>query len=146
MESSMLEYETAGQKAQHAATCREHSTYAHGSPVQSIDLSYQRKRVQRCLSGAAAGCSRPDLCLEPLTVPPRNCSSAFTMAQTCDAPEVVPATQHEAQQSKWSNFETVFTNAKAGMGGVDKEHVKRIVYEMSKVGVSVHTVVNHFML
>ncbi|KAL3138793.1 hypothetical protein ABBQ32_005635 [Trebouxia sp. C0010 RCD-2024] len=54
------------------------------------------------------------------------------MAQTCDAPEVVPATQHEAQQSKWSNFETVFTNAKAGMGGVDKEHVKRIVYEMSK--------------
>jgi hypothetical protein len=27
----------------------------------------------------------------------------------------------------------VFTNAKAGMGGVDKEKVKRVVYEMSKV-------------
>lgn len=57
------------------------------------------------------------------------------MAQSSDAPEVVPATQHQAQDSKWSNFETVFTNAKAGMGGVDKEHVKRTVYEMSKVGV-----------
>ena len=30
--------------------------------------------------------------------------------------------------------ETVFTNAKAGMGSVDKEKVKRVVYEMSKVG------------
>lgn len=47
--------------------------------------------------------------------------------------EVVPATQTVPQDSKWSNFETVFTNAKAGMGGVDKEHVKRVVYEMSKV-------------
>jgi len=48
-------------------------------------------------------------------------------------PEVVPATQHVAEDSKWSNFETVFTNAKAGMSGVDKDHVKRVVYEMSKV-------------
>ncbi len=47
--------------------------------------------------------------------------------------EVVPATQQVAQDNKWSNFETVFTNAKAGMAGVDKERVKRIVYEMSKV-------------
>ena len=53
-------------------------------------------------------------------------------------PEVVPATQHEVEESKWSNFETVFTNAKAGMAGVDKEHVKRIVYEMSKVRQGVH--------
>lgn len=50
-----------------------------------------------------------------------------------DAPEVVPATQNVPQDSKWSDFETVFTNAKAGMGGIDKEHVKRVVYEMSKV-------------
>lgn len=57
------------------------------------------------------------------------------MAQqlSSDAPEVVPATQHIPQESKWSNFETVFTNAKAGMSGVNKDHVKRIVYEMSKV-------------
>ena len=27
---------------------------------------------------------------------------------------------------------TVFTNAKSGMEGVDAEHVKRVVYEMSK--------------
>lgn len=30
------------------------------------------------------------------------------------------------------DYATVFTNAKAGMAGVDKEHVKRVVYEMSK--------------
>ena len=29
-------------------------------------------------------------------------------------------------------FDTVFTNHKAGMSGVDAEHVKRVVYEMSK--------------
>lgn len=46
---------------------------------------------------------------------------------------LVPATQQVPLDSKWSSFETVFTNAKAGMAGVDKEHVKRIVYEMSKV-------------
>ena len=56
-----------------------------------------------------------------------------------DVPEVVPATQNVPQESKWSNFETVFTNAKAGMGGVDKEHVKRIVYEMSKVMIRMHS-------
>eukprot|EP00891_Asterochloris_glomerata_P005434 jgi/Astpho2/5434/e_gw1.00076.4.1_t len=31
-----------------------------------------------------------------------------------------------------AKYGTVFTNAKAGMQNVDKEHVKRIVYEMSK--------------
>ena len=50
-----------------------------------------------------------------------------------DPPEVVPATQEVHQNNKWSNFETVFTNSKAGMSGVDKDKVKRIVYEMSKV-------------
>jgi DNA polymerase kappa len=30
------------------------------------------------------------------------------------------------------HFSTVFTNAKAGMEGVDKAHVARVVYEMSK--------------
>lgn len=33
-----------------------------------------------------------------------------------------------------ASYGTVFTNAKAGMEGVDKEKVKRVVYEMSKVG------------
>ncbi|KAL5788073.1 hypothetical protein ACOSP7_005022 [Xanthoceras sorbifolium] len=32
----------------------------------------------------------------------------------------------------WQSYHTVFTNAKAGMDGVDKEKVQRIVYEMSK--------------
>lgn len=33
-------------------------------------------------------------------------------------------------------YETVFTAAKAGMAEVDRERVKRIVYEASKVGKS----------
>ncbi|KAK9800914.1 hypothetical protein WJX73_010443 [Symbiochloris irregularis] len=33
---------------------------------------------------------------------------------------------------QWQNYETVFTNAKAGMAGVNKELVKQVVYEMSK--------------
>lgn len=37
-------------------------------------------------------------------------------------------------KSEWATYETVFTNSKAGMDSVDKEKVKRIVYEMSKVG------------
>ncbi|GMH35231.1 hypothetical protein BSKO_03099 [Bryopsis sp. KO-2023] len=32
----------------------------------------------------------------------------------------------------WKSYESVFTNAKAGMDFVDKEKVKKIVYEMSK--------------
>ena len=44
-------------------------------------------------------------------------------------------------QEAWEEYETVFTNAKAGMACVDKEHVKRIVYEMSKVSVSASTAI-----
>ncbi|KAL8205145.1 hypothetical protein R6Q57_008696 [Mikania cordata] len=32
----------------------------------------------------------------------------------------------------WESYHTVYTNAKAGMDGVDKEKVQRVVYEMSK--------------
>ncbi|XP_057963778.1 DNA polymerase kappa isoform X2 [Malania oleifera] len=32
----------------------------------------------------------------------------------------------------WESYHTAYTNAKAGMDGVDKEKVQRIVYEMSK--------------
>ncbi|XP_039139303.1 DNA polymerase kappa isoform X1 [Dioscorea cayenensis subsp. rotundata] len=32
----------------------------------------------------------------------------------------------------WQSYHTVYTNAKAGMDGVDKERVQKIVYEMSK--------------
>ncbi|KAH1098900.1 hypothetical protein J1N35_015821 [Gossypium stocksii] len=32
----------------------------------------------------------------------------------------------------WQSYHTVYTNAKAGMDGVDKEQVQRVVYEMSK--------------
>ncbi|CAI5481873.1 unnamed protein product [Closterium sp. Yama58-4] len=40
--------------------------------------------------------------------------------------------ENEKKQEAWSSYETVFTNAKAGMEGVDKERVKRIVYAMSQ--------------
>ena len=70
-----------------------------------------------------------------LTASKYTIDSSFSMAQDPDGPDagLVPPTQEMQPNNKWSNFETVFTNAKAGMAGVDKEHIKRIVYEMSKV-------------
>jgi hypothetical protein len=45
-----------------------------------------------------------------------------------------PGQSHSAGQENWQQWHgTVFTNAKAGMTGVDKEFVKKVVYEMSKV-------------
>ncbi|KAF6139067.1 hypothetical protein GIB67_010793 [Kingdonia uniflora] len=41
-------------------------------------------------------------------------------------------TKDEEEARPWQSYHTVFTNAKAGMDGVDKEKVQRIVYEMSK--------------
>ncbi|KAL7227412.1 hypothetical protein ACSBR1_022288 [Camellia fascicularis] len=38
----------------------------------------------------------------------------------------------EVTSRPWQSYHTVYTNAKAGMEGVDKEKVQRIVYEMSK--------------
>ncbi|KAL4181547.1 hypothetical protein AMTRI_Chr12g271690 [Amborella trichopoda] len=38
----------------------------------------------------------------------------------------------EEQDRPWQSYNTVYTNAKAGMDGVDKERVQKIVYEMSK--------------
>lgn len=45
------------------------------------------------------------------------------------------AAQHSEQQQApaWQNYSSVFTAAKAGMGGVDQQKVKQVVYEMSKV-------------
>eukprot|EP00250_Pteridium_aquilinum_P015548 c22641_g1_i1 orf=47-2035(+) len=37
-----------------------------------------------------------------------------------------------ASDRPWQSYHTVFTNAKAGMDGVDKEKVQKVVYEMSK--------------
>ncbi|THF94316.1 hypothetical protein TEA_004368 [Camellia sinensis var. sinensis] len=39
---------------------------------------------------------------------------------------------YEVTSRPWQSYHTVYTNAKAGMEGVDKEKVQRIVYEMSK--------------
>ncbi|KAF6167068.1 hypothetical protein GIB67_041323 [Kingdonia uniflora] len=41
-------------------------------------------------------------------------------------------TKDEEEARPWQSYHTVFTNTKAGMDGVDKEKVQRIVYEMSK--------------
>ncbi|CAI0425169.1 unnamed protein product [Linum tenue] len=38
----------------------------------------------------------------------------------------------DKQPAPWQSYHTVYTNAKAGMDGVDKEKVQRVVYEMSK--------------
>lgn len=41
----------------------------------------------------------------------------------------------QQSQQAWKKTNTVFTNAKAGMQGVDKDRVKKVIYEMSKVTV-----------
>jgi hypothetical protein len=41
--------------------------------------------------------------------------------------------QSEQPTPAWQNYSSVFTAAKAGMGGVDQQKVKQVVYEMSKV-------------
>lgn len=38
-----------------------------------------------------------------------------------------------SQAPAWEKTNTVFTNEKAGMEGVDKDKIKKIIYEMSKV-------------
>jgi hypothetical protein len=49
-------------------------------------------------------------------------------------PEVAPAFKMSDMHNQvdLKGYETVFTNVKAGMQGVDREKVKHIVYEMSK--------------
>lgn len=42
------------------------------------------------------------------------------------------STKSDENAQPWQSYHTVFTNAKAGMDGVDKEKVQKIVYEMSK--------------
>eukprot|EP00884_Botryococcus_braunii_P018752 jgi/Botrbrau1/5560/Bobra.0023s0043.1 len=49
--------------------------------------------------------------------------------------DVVPPTDDErnlGNTPRWKTWETVFTNEKAGMGGVDKEKIQKVVYEMSQ--------------
>ncbi len=47
------------------------------------------------------------------------------------------AQNSEEARSNWQQWSgTVFTNAKAGMAGVDKDKIKAVVYEMSKVSSS----------
>jgi hypothetical protein len=53
--------------------------------------------------------------------------------QAAEAPGCLPKAHEPQEDGAWRNHHTVFTNAKAGMDGVDKEHVQRVVYEMSKV-------------
>ncbi|KAJ1690189.1 hypothetical protein LUZ63_014344 [Rhynchospora breviuscula] len=38
----------------------------------------------------------------------------------------------EGEDRPWQSYHTAYTNAKAGMEGVDKEKVQKVVYEMSK--------------
>ena len=47
-----------------------------------------------------------------------------------------PEAAGQQSQEQWRKMNTVFTNAKAGMAGVDKEHVQKVVYEMSKAGLT----------
>ena len=43
----------------------------------------------------------------------------------------------------WESTNTVFTNDKAGMLGYDKDRVKKVIYEMSKVGLLKSSCISH---
>lgn len=49
-----------------------------------------------------------------------------------------PPEDTKQQAPAWQSYSSVFTAAKAGMGGVDQAKVKQVVYEMSKVIWSPH--------
>ena len=42
------------------------------------------------------------------------------------------AAEEPKTKNEWDTFTTLFTHAKAGMQAVDKERVKKVVFEMSK--------------
>jgi hypothetical protein len=49
-------------------------------------------------------------------------------------PHAATVLQHDLQKTEQHQHpDYVFTNEKAGMAGVDKDKIKKIVYEMSKV-------------
>ena len=65
------------------------------------------------------------------------------MAASSKEPEVSADSaecRHPTGVEAWHG--TVFTNAKAGMAGVDAEKVKQIVYQMSKVTSLAKTALN----
>jgi hypothetical protein len=49
-----------------------------------------------------------------------------------------PPEDTKQQAPAWQSYSSVFTAAKAGMGGVDQAKVKQVVYDMSKVIWSPH--------
>lgn len=54
--------------------------------------------------------------------------------------------QPQPSQAAWRKHHTVFTNEKAGMAGVDREHVQKVVFDMSKVRKSSPSVHARFQL
>ncbi|XP_057527385.1 DNA polymerase kappa isoform X2 [Amaranthus tricolor] len=48
------------------------------------------------------------------------------------ATKTEPSSSEAPISKPWQSYHTVYTNAKAGMDGVDKEKVQKVVYEMSK--------------
>ncbi|XP_047250966.1 DNA polymerase kappa isoform X3 [Capsicum annuum] len=59
-------------------------------------------------------------------------SSCSGSNQSMGKSENSVASEDPSSSRPWESYHTVYTNAKAGMEGVDKEKVQRIVYEMSK--------------
>lgn len=54
-------------------------------------------------------------------------------ASTVPPPSPPAAGPAPGRREAWQDYSSVFTAAKAGMEGVDKDKVKRVVFEMSKV-------------
>ena len=64
--------------------------------------------------------------------PPRDGEQKPALFPTRASPQLPTSEPAAASKHRASDYNTVFTNAKAGMDDVDKEYVKSVVYTMSK--------------
>lgn len=69
--------------------------------------------------------------LHPETAAVQHASEQGAQQHAAQPPQHPPEQTQKAP--RWQSYSSVFTAAKAGMGGVDQAKVKQVVYEMSKV-------------
>jgi hypothetical protein len=96
--------------------CRE----AQRLSAVSSDISIQQARCdETALKPASCSDDAPNACAADVLGP--NTLEKISGTSGCNS-----------NLSAANDYETVFTNSKAGMDGVDKEYVKRVVFEMSR--------------
>jgi hypothetical protein len=100
-------------------------------PQSSSQRSMQLSPAPAAGSPAASPTASPAQPLQPRSSPPPSPGRLHHSAQPAACPRQSSPPGRAAAQP-WADYSSVFTAAKAGMQGVDQDHVKKVVYEMSK--------------